>query len=87
LKEISQEACRALFAEQANCLRSLRDPLDFIQRRRVLQGGCITEFFAQVRGADDPAHHFCVPCLWYVTYEKYVARSKRFARLDGERVF
>jgi hypothetical protein len=34
------------------------DPLDFIQRRRVFQGGCIAEFFAQVRGAHDPTHTF-----------------------------
>ena len=34
--------------------------LDVVQRRRVFQRRGVAEFFAQIRGADDAAHHFCV---------------------------
>jgi hypothetical protein len=57
--------------------------LDFVQRRRVFQGGGV----AEVRGADDAAHHVGISRFWYVADENDFARGERFARLDGERVF
>jgi hypothetical protein len=47
----------------------------------------IAEFFAQVRGAHDPTHHFCIPRFWHVADEQNFLGSKRFAQLGGERVF
>jgi hypothetical protein len=76
-----------LFAAQVNCLDSLRGPPNFIQGRRVFQSGCVAEFFAQVRGAHDAAHDFCISRFWYVADEQNFLGSERFAKLGGERVF
>jgi len=66
---------------------SLRCVLDLIQRRGVFERGCVAEFFAEIRGAYDAAHHFCVTCFCYVTYKNRLAWRKRLAMLGGERVF
>jgi hypothetical protein len=47
----------------------------------------VSPSFSPVHGAHDPAHHFCIPRLRYVSNENYFARSERFAKLGGERVF
>ena len=64
-----------------------RCALDFVQRRRVFQGRCIAEFFAEIRGANDAAHDFCVSRFWYVADENDFLGRERFAKLGGERVF
>jgi len=64
-----------------------RGALDLIKRRWVFQHRGIPEFFVEVRGAHNPAHHFRVSRFWYVADENDFARGERFARLDGERVF
>jgi hypothetical protein len=61
--------------------------LDLIQRCRVFLRGRVTEFFAEVRGAHNPAHHFCVARFWYVADEQNFLGSERFAEMGGERVF
>ena len=68
-------------------LCSLGGPLDFFQRARVFQRGCVAEFFAEIRGADDAAHDFCISRFWYVADEQNFLGSERFAKLGGERVF
>ena len=60
--------------------------LDLIQRGRVFQRGCVAEFFAEISGAHDRAHHFAFR-VWYVAEEQNFLGSERFARLGGERVF
>src|SRR5581483_11137799 len=61
--------------------------LDFIQRRRVFQSRCIAEFFAEVRGAHDPTHHFCVPRLWNVVYKEHVTRRQGFSQVASDILF
>jgi hypothetical protein len=61
--------------------------LDFIQRRRVFQRGGVAKFFAQIRGAHDAAHHFCISRFGNVADEQNFLGSERFAKLGGERVF
>ena len=60
---------------------------DFVERRGVLQGGGAAEFFAEMRGARDAAHHFRASRLWYVANENDFLGSERFTKLDGEHVF
>jgi hypothetical protein len=45
------------------------------------------ELFAQVRGADNSAHDFCVSRFGNVADEQNFLGSERFAKLGGERVF
>ena len=66
---------------------SLRCALDLIQRRSVLQGGRVTEFFAEIRGANDAPHDFGISRFGYVADEQNFLGSERFAELGGERVF
>jgi hypothetical protein len=60
--------------------------LHFIQRCRVFQCGFVAEFFAEIRGAYDAAHHFCISRFWYIADENDFTRRERFAKLSGERV-
>ena len=62
-------------------------PLDFIQRRRVLQRGGVAQVFLEIRRADDAAHHFRVSRFWYVADEQNFLGSERFAEMGGERDF
>src|SRR6266513_2208452 len=61
--------------------------LDFLQRRRVLQCGCVAEFFAQIRCTNDAAHHLCVSCFWYVTNENDFPRRERFPEIVRDVLF
>ena len=61
--------------------------LDFIQGRRVFQGGCVAEFFTQIGGAHNAAHYFRVPCFWYISYKDHIARCKRFAEIARDVLF
>jgi hypothetical protein len=58
-----------------------------IQGCRVFHRRGVAEFFAEVRGANNVAHHFCVSRFWYVADEQNFLGSERFAKLGGERVF
>jgi hypothetical protein len=53
----------------------------------LFQSRYVAEFFTEIRCAYNPAHHFCVSCLWHVADEQPFLGSERYARLDGERVF
>ena len=53
----------------------------------VFQRGCVAEFFAQIGGAHDSAHDFCVSRFGNVAHEQNFLGSERFAKLGGERVF
>src|SRR5262245_47523203 len=61
--------------------------LDYIQRRRVFQGGCVAEFFAEICGAYNAAHHFCVSRFWYVADENDFTRRERFAEVARNILF
>jgi len=45
------------------------------------------ELFAEIRGAHNPTHDFCVPRFCYVADEQNFLGSERFAKLGGEHVF
>jgi hypothetical protein len=60
---------------------------DSVQRRWVLQRGCVAEFFAEISGSNDAPHDFCVPRFRYVAYEQNFFWRARFAKLGGERAF
>jgi len=51
------------------------------------QGGYVAESFAEICSTHDAAHHFRVPCFWYVADEHDFFWRERFAKLGGERVF
>jgi len=55
--------------------------------QRLAQGRCVAEFFAQISGAHNPAHHFRVSGFWYIADEQNFLGSERFAKLGGEHVF
>ena len=64
-----------------------RGALDFVQRRRVFQGGGVAEFFAEICCAHNTTRDFRVSCFWYVRDKNHIARRERLARLDGELFF
>ena len=68
-------------------IRALPCALDFFQRRRVFQRGCVAEFFAEIRGANDAPHDFRISRFGNVADEQNFLGSERFAKLGGERVF
>src|SRR2546423_17983 len=70
-----------------NSLRTFRGAFDFVERGRVFQRGDVAKFFAEIRGADDAAHHFRVAGFWYVADENHVAWSERFAEITRDVVF
>ena len=69
------------------CVMIARGALDFVQRRRMFQSGCVAEIFTKVRGADDVAHYFGISRFGNVADEQNFLGSERFAKLGGERVF
>ena len=61
--------------------------LDLIERGRVFQWRCVTEFFAEIHGAHDATRHFFASRFWYVADENNFARRKRFAQIARNVLF
>ena len=58
---------------------------DVLDRRRILEGGDVTDFLPEMRGADDAAHDLGIARLWQAAHELHLARRERraLARLDS----